>query len=190
MILIGIDQGIANFGFAVLDIDETSSKIDENSVKILGSGLIKTHSKDPLGRRLITIRTKMESLIKEYQPSMLGCEKLFYNAPTGGRNKSLAMMHVNMATGMLHILSVENGMMIGEYPPTTVKKMITGNGRASKEEISQSIEKYLTKQVKSEHEVDAVAIGITAFLKQREEELKGVKDKGSAKKAKTRKKGA
>lgn len=183
MIIIGMDQGIANFGFAVLDIDD-------EGFEVLESGTVRTPAKHSMGKRLIKIRTKVEELMEDYEPELMGCERLFYNAPTGGRNKSLGMMHVNMATGMLHMICTENKIELVEYPPTSVKKMVAGNGRASKEEVFNAVGIHLTKELKTEHEIDAVAIGITTYRKYREEEEKSVKDKRDTGENKTKKKKA
>ena len=55
---------------------------------------------------------------------------------------------------------------MNDFPPTTIKKQLTGNGRADKEEIIKVVEDLMTKQglkVKTNHESDAIAIGITTI---------------------------
>lgn len=163
MIILGIDQGIATFGFGIVDINDFE-------IKIIDSGHYKTPAKHSTGKRLNTLNNNIEELLKIYTPELISCERLFYNAPSGGRNKSLGMMYVNMATGMIEMLADRHGLEVAKWPPTTVKKMLTGNGRASKEEVNQFISKYLTKEIKVEHEADAIAIAITAYYKRKEED--------------------
>ena len=49
-----------------------------------------------------------------------------------------------------------------EIAPTTVKKLLTGSGKASKEEVAAALERYVGKQrYTTDDESDAVAVGIT-----------------------------
>ena len=80
-----------------------------------------------------------------------------------------------MSTGIIYLLSSMYGIEIKDFPPTTVKKQLTGNGRADKEEIIKVVEDLMTKQglkVKTNHESDAIAIAITAISSKIENLLK------------------
>ena len=49
-----------------------------------------------------------------------------------------------------------------EIAPTTVKKLLTGSGKATKEELALSLEKYVGKQKYStDDESDAVGVGLS-----------------------------
>ena len=51
-----------------------------------------------------------------------------------------------------------------EIAPTTVKKLLTGSGKASKEEVAESLRSYVGSQMyKTDDESDALAVG-TAWL--------------------------
>lgn len=52
-----------------------------------------------------------------------------------------------------------------EIAPTTVKKLLTGSGKASKQEVAAALERYVGKQTyTTDDESDAIAVGI-AWLK-------------------------
>ena len=52
-----------------------------------------------------------------------------------------------------------------EIAPTTVKKLLTGSGKASKDEVAAALEKYIVKQdYATDDESDAVAIGIAWLI--------------------------
>lgn len=52
-----------------------------------------------------------------------------------------------------------------EIAPTTVKKLLTGSGKAGKDEVAAALEQYLGKQTyATDDESDAIAVGI-AWLK-------------------------
>ena len=49
-----------------------------------------------------------------------------------------------------------------EYPPLTIKKAVTGWGKATKEEVAQAIDNYIPEHAnwRSDDESDAVAVGL------------------------------
>lgn len=52
-----------------------------------------------------------------------------------------------------------------ELAPTTIKKLLTGSGKATKEEVAAALERYVGRQsYATDDESDAVAAGI-AWLK-------------------------
>lgn len=55
-----------------------------------------------------------------------------------------------------------------EYSISTIKKAITGNGKADKAEVAACLDKYLTEKLtfETDDESDAVAVGITYFLQE------------------------
>lgn len=56
-------------------------------------------------------------------------------------------------------------MWFQEYPPLTVKKAVTGTGKATKEEVALAIDNYLTHAAwRSDDESDAVAVGLTWLI--------------------------
>ena len=56
-----------------------------------------------------------------------------------------------------------------EIYPTTVKKLITGSGKAEKEEVAQALQKYVGKQeYKCDDESDALAVGLAWLIQQGE----------------------
>jgi len=196
-IALGIDQGIANCGFAV--VREGGG---EEDYEVLISGTIKTLAKDGIPKRVKKIYDIITGLITEYNVELIGCEKLFFNPKqAGGRNKSASILYTNMATGLLNLCAGELEKPIFEYVPGTIKKQITGSGRATKEEVEEALYDLISTLIKfkTEHESDAVGIAITALrdpkTKQKLEELalgivvaKPKKKKKETKTTKTRKK--
>ena len=52
-----------------------------------------------------------------------------------------------------------------EIAPTTVKKLLTGSGKASKEEVAASLRQYVGKQAYAvDDESDAVAVGVVWLI--------------------------
>lgn len=163
---IGIDQGYANLGFAVIRYNVHTDKYS-----VLEFGTIITNSKDEIQNRLNVIYDKMEEVVNKYSIDMMSCERLFVNSGRNAngdkiRNKSSAIVRTNMSTGIIYLLAAKHNILIRDFPPTTVKKQLTGSGKADKEEIIKVVEDLMKKQgltVKTNHESDAIAIGITGI---------------------------
>lgn len=175
IIALGIDQGYANLGYALVKYN-----IHTNKYNVLSYGTITTNSKDEIQDRLLVIFNKLKDIIIKNNIDMMSCERLFVNGDRQAsgnkrRNKSVSIVRTNMSTGIIYLLSSMYGIEIKDFPPTTVKKQLTGNGRADKEEIIKVVEDLMTKQglkVKTNHESDAIAIAITAISSKIENLLK------------------
>ena len=175
IIALGIDQGYANLGHALVKYN-----IHTNKYNVLSYGTITTNSKDEIQDRLLVIFNKLKDIIIKNNIDMMSCERLFVNGDRQAsgnkrRNKSVSIVRTNMSTGIIYLLSSMYGIEIKDFPPTTVKKQLTGNGRADKEEIIKVVEDLMTKQglkVKTNHESDAIAIAITAISSKIENLLK------------------
>lgn len=188
VVAIGIDQGIANCGYAVVELKHN------DELHILESGTIKTTSKQELSKRIETIYNTVIHLSKQYNVNILGCEKLFFSPKqksatnAKGRNKSASIVYTNMATGVLYLIAGEQDLHIKEFVPGTVKKYVAGHGRASKEEVEKaviSLVENLNKEISSEHEGDSIAIGITAVRFKKELMEKGLEREEKPKKKKS-----
>ena len=78
-----------------------------------------------------------------YSFSSFVMEKVFFatNAKTA--------IAVGQAQGVLLLAASKTKVRVVEYAPGTIKKIITGDGRAKKKDIQKSIRKMLGNQVKS-----------------------------------------
>ena len=163
IVVMGVDQGIANCGYGIIKM---KFKGNDFKFKVIDYGLIITDSDKSMGNRALEITNKIDELIKTNKPVIIGCEKLFFSqVRKSGRNKSASILYTNMATGLLQYLSGKNAVPLVDFVPGTVKKNVTGYGRATKEEMIKSIEDKVdddTIEISNEHIADAIAIAITA----------------------------
>lgn len=167
-VVIGIDQGLASCGYGVLRF-----KVDKSGVvsfdRVLDFGVIKTTAKKSTPERLVYIRDRIQTLIKDNKAIGIACEKLFFTPPKpGNRNKSSSIITTNMVSGIIQLLAGENNLIFQEFVPSTVKKTITGNGKATKDDMISTIPKILNigeGKIKIEHEADALSIGYTLGMK-------------------------
>lgn len=118
---------------------------------------IKTNSKEEYGDRLHTQREYMKGLIDRYPPYEISIEKGF-------------TAH-NVSTQVIYRIHGVTQELFHEHPqfyyaPTTVKKLISGNGRSNKEVLQTSIlKKYPNVEFKNTDESDAFAVGLTHLIK-------------------------
>lgn len=189
LIALGVDQGYANLGYSIISFDLTTNKYE-----IKESGTITTCSTLAMNKRLLEIYNFInEILIRHTDVKIAGCERLFHNKPMGGqnffqqRNKSASIMKTNMATGVLYLLCAEKDIEINDFPPTTVKKYLTGSGKSEKKEVEKAVNLIANNQgvqLQTDHESDSIAICITAINDYIETILYGKQVKSKPKKKK------
>lgn len=167
ILIMGIDQGYANLGIAILGYQQETKNISIKETKT-----IKTYPTDEMSVRLKKIYNELKQITKEYKIKYAACERLFHNkTQSNGRNKSANIMYTNMSTGVVYLICGQKNIKMKDYAPTSVKKTLTNNGRATKEELEIALNELMKKfdiEVHSNHESDAIAIAITLI----ERELK------------------
>ena len=148
MQVIGIDPGLINTGWAV--IQEDGPKI-----KLLGSGICKTGSKHDMAIRLVSILEQLRSVIKKFKIESGAIEKAFV------KNDPLAALKLGQARASAMIALGESEIEVREYAPNYVKKIFTGRGHATKEEVERMASLQFPKVCFSQSdEADALAIAV------------------------------
>ena len=109
--------------------------------------------------RLKNIGQELEIIIKKYKPKALSIEKLYFTT-----NQKTAM-NVAEARGTIIYICAKNNLQIYEYTPPQIKIAVTGYGKASKEMVMSMVPKLINikKEIKSDDEIDAIAIGLTCL---------------------------
>lgn len=163
MLILGIDPGTATTGFGVIE------KL-ENDIIVKDFGLIETDKDGNTGRRLININYQIEKLLKRIRPDVVAIEKLFFatNAKTA--------MNVGQAIGVILYTVAMSNISLFEYAPGTIKKQVSGNGRADKKEVQRAVRNILGAKVRSrvhgkthfDNSADGLAVALChAFLMDR-----------------------
>ena len=113
-------------------------------------------------------RAYVLKLLRDFAPDGLVTEKTFF-----ANNKNAALL--NVFTDEIKAIGRREGGHVQSFAPSTVKKCVTGNGRASKEEVAKVIvsaypelKVYLTQDRKWKYRYhqnmfDTVAVGLTAI---------------------------
>ena len=128
--VLGIDPGLANTGFGVVDFIN-------GRYRMVSYGCISTKAESPHGERLLTIYNRLQAVIDEFKPTEAGMETLYF-----AKNVSSAM-GVSEARGVVSLCLAQNCIKLGEYTPNQIKKAVTGNTNADKELVQNFINCFL-----------------------------------------------
>ncbi|MGB2762393.1 MAG: crossover junction endodeoxyribonuclease RuvC [Minisyncoccales bacterium] len=165
MIILGIDPGTANTGFGV--VSNIKSK-NQNRLRCLDYGCIKTSPKLTDGARLEKINTELKKIIKKYQPKVMAVENVYFF-----KNLKTAFP-VSQAKGVILFTAAKKKIPVYEFTPLQVKMAITGYGKADKKQIQKMIKVILNlkEPPRPDDAADALAIAVCSinFIKT----LKGV----------------
>lgn len=153
--ILGMDLSLSSPGFSV--VERTPEGI---VVRHLSS--IKTNPKKTHGQRLIQIFDHLEAILKDEELNItkVVSEKGFSRHAT--TTQALFKVH-----GVAHLLCAIYGHGVVEMSPTTVKKHVSGNGKASKEQLADAVRGFIRQELhfKNDDESDAVAV-VVAWLVQ------------------------
>jgi crossover junction endodeoxyribonuclease RuvC len=129
-IILGVDPGTTVMGYGLI-------KIIENKPSLLVMGVLELNKMEDHYLRLRRIFERIISLIDEFLPDELAIE-----APFFGKNVQ-SMLKLGRAQGVAMAAALSRDMPIFEYAPLKIKMSITGNGRASKEQVAAMLQRYL-----------------------------------------------
>ncbi|MCR5612531.1 crossover junction endodeoxyribonuclease RuvC, partial [Treponema sp.] len=148
--VLGIDPGLANTGFGVVDFCD-------GRYRMVSYGCITTGSEQPHGERLLTIYNKLCAVIDEFKPDEAGMETLYF-----AKNVTSAM-GVSEARGVVSLCLAQHCIKLGEYTPNQIKKAVTGNTNADKELVQNYVKLLLGLKdaPRPDHAADALAGAIT-----------------------------
>jgi crossover junction endodeoxyribonuclease RuvC len=145
--ILGIDPGLENTGWAVMDGVE----------KLVECGVILTNTKQKSAERLEKIYNELEEIIKKYKVTEMAFESLFF-----AKNAKSALKVAEMI-GVLKVCGQKNKIEVSEYTPLQVKMALVGYGRAEKEQVETMVRSCLglEEPITPSHASDAVAVALT-----------------------------
>ena len=150
-IILGLDPGIADTGYGLVSMEN-------NVLKCLEFGSIKTSSKDDFLDRLEILDNSLQEIIDKYKPNLVCVEKLFFNT-----NAKTALI-VGKARGVVLLKIKKNKINLVELTPLQIKQGISGFGRADKNQVKTMVKLILNlkSMPKSDDAADALAAAICA----------------------------
>ncbi len=164
--ILGIDPGLANTGWAILK-DPTKASHSDGQVseyELVECGCLRTKISDGSAKRLEKIYSELERLIKKYKVTALAFESLFF-----AKNAKSALK-VSEAIGVIKICGEKNKVEVVEFTPLQVKMALVGYGRAEKEQVEEMVRTFLglKENISPSHASDAVAVALTYLFTNRD----------------------
>jgi len=132
MRILGIDPGLQVCGYACLETGQDKEVLIE-------AGVLRTSSTSAIEAKLNQIAEDIESLLKKLRPEIVAVEELYshYAHP----KTAILMGH---ARGVILQRCAEAAIEVKSFSATRIKKSLTGNGRASKEQVQRTIQTILS----------------------------------------------
>lgn len=154
---LGIDPGLNRTGYAVLERGPRGPILREGGVVRSTQGL-------SLVERILEIGRGVREVIEQYHPATLAIEQVFSHAQFP--KTAVLMAH---ARGAILFAAAEMELDVVHYTPTQIKRLLTGSGRAGKEQIQLAIQREFALQAVLEpHDVaDAAAVALCHYYSQR-----------------------
>lgn len=151
-VILGVDPGLIRTGYALLYGPGPAAE-----AHVLEAGLIRLTARRPLAERLVELEDGLAGLVQTHRPVALACEELYahYKHP----RTAILMGH---ARGVILALAARRGLAIISVAATNAKKMLTGNGHATKAQMQRAVAATLgLPRLPEPHDVaDALAIAL------------------------------
>jgi crossover junction endodeoxyribonuclease RuvC len=149
MIVLGIDPGLANTGYGV--VERRGGRL-----AALDGGVIKTSAELPDEQRFAIVHERVKEILAQYDCSAMALEELYFGANV---RSAFAVGH---ARGVTMLAAGECGIPCFSYTPQRVKSAVCGNGRAPKEQVARMVQTLLglPSLATPDHASDALAVGI------------------------------
>ncbi|AYJ81129.1 crossover junction endodeoxyribonuclease RuvC [Aliarcobacter cryaerophilus ATCC 43158] len=149
MKILGIDPGTKNCGYAVI---EKSGR----DLKLIEAGLIKIKT-TVLQEQIVEMTEGIDLIFKTHKIDQVSIEDMFYafNPKT--------VIKLAQFRGAISLKILQNFGNFSEYTPLQVKQAVTGNGKATKEQVAFMVKRLLgiKKEIKPLDITDAIAIALT-----------------------------
>jgi len=149
MKILGIDPGTRNLGYCLLELNSEKYTLVE-------AGILK-FKKSILKEQILEMSAGIDAIFDAHEIDEVAIEDIFY---AHNPKTVLKLAQFRGALSFKILLSVGN---YEEYTPLQVKKAITGNGKATKEQVAFMVKRLLNikKEIKPYDITDAMAIAIT-----------------------------
>ena len=154
--ILGLDPGLQTTGYGVIEIGLEGPRVAEAGV-VRSS---ETSTKPEMAERIKALYDGIREVIEQWKPSAIAIEQLYahYEHP----RTAILMGH---ARGVFLLAGAQAGIPVLSYAATQVKKLITGHGRASKEQMQYTIMRELGLSAVPEPPdvADALAIALCHY---------------------------
>jgi len=131
MRVLGIDPGLQVTGYGLL-------AANGRKVRVVEAGVVRTDDREPLAERVRSLHEAVGAILEELRPDVVAVEELYshYRHPV----TAILMGH---ARGVIFLAAAQHGVRVVSYGATRIKKALTGQGRASKQQVQRMVQNTL-----------------------------------------------
>lgn len=156
MIILGVDPGTLVTGYGVVRVAAAGR------YSAIEYGTIESKRIAEMPLRLETIFTRLAAVIERTRPDEFAIETAFYD------KSAQSAMKLGQARGVAIVAARLGRLSVAEYAPRVIKKAVTGNGNASKEQVEYMVRTMLAlkeKERKLGDAYDALAVALTHAMR-------------------------
>ncbi len=147
MRVLGIDPGLRNMGWGVIDVRDSR-------ILHVANGVCQT-SAGPLAERLLSLHDQLTQVVQQWQPTTAAVEHTFVNKDGVGTLK------LGQARAIALLVPAQAGLEVGEYAPNAIKKTVVGVGHADKKQVDHMVRLQLPGvKIVNADAADAIAIAL------------------------------
>lgn len=148
MRVLGIDPGSVVCGYGLV-------LRSGSALGLLECGVFRPPRRAAFADRLRFLHDALEQVIERARPDAVAIESVFH------ARHARSALQLGHARGVLLLAAARAELPIFEYPPAAVKKAITGDGAANKEQVRTMVELLLKTEVQGPMDAsDALAVAI------------------------------
>lgn len=151
MRVLGIDPGLRNLGWGVIDV--AGARLTH-----VGNGICHSEPGDgegDLALRLLSLHCQLSEVVARFAPDVAAVEHTFVN------KDAVATLKLGQARGIALLVPAQAGIPVGEYAPNAVKKTVVGVGHAAKQQVDHMVRLHLPGvQIAGPDAADALAVAI------------------------------
>ncbi len=145
--IMGVDPGYRITGYGIVESHG-------QQLRYLDSGRLKL-SEDDVALRMYRVFDGLSKIMREQHLQVFALEDIFVS------KDPRAALKLGMVRGVAICAAGHSGLPVNEYSPRFVKKIVTGNGNASKAQVKYMVARLLKiPEPPSDDESDALAVAI------------------------------
>lgn len=147
--IISLDLGIRNLGICIGD---------SKTVNLIHSETFNTRANEELKESLGKIDLHLVDLINKFDITTL----VYENPISNKFSNNYGLSHLRNIEGIVNLLAYQYELKVFSYYPSEIKKFITNNSKASKQDIISKVKEHFPELVNkdkfADHEADAISI--------------------------------
>ena len=166
--IIGIDPGTALTGYGIIQVKTVRAQ-KAPILELIEFGVVKTSKDLAMPQRLRLLHKDLRRILRGFTPEEVALERIFFNT------NAKTAMSVGQARGVAMLAAAQSQLPIYEYTALEAKLVLTGYGRASKEDVQIHVQEVLGigRKFKSSEDnaADALAVAICHVIKGKKFEI-------------------